>query len=851
MAVETPPIPRRGYAGPDAPSHESDDPLQNRWADPSGFIGFFQAVQNDAIAGRIIGTAFAFFLLAGAIAVLMRLQLAFAQNNFLDPDTYNQFFTMHGSTMMYLVIVPMLEGFAILLLPLLLGNREMPFPRLGAFSFYTFFMGGVLFYLSFLFNAVPDTGWFAYVPLSGPEFSPGLALDFWLLALGVAEVAAIAAGIEIIIAILRMRAPGMSIGRMPILAWALLVTAFSILFAFTPLIVSSLLLELDRQIGTRFFDPELGGSPVLWQHLFWIFGHPEVYIQFIPAIGMVSMMVPVFARRPIAGYTFIATAMVATGFISFGLWAHHMFTTGLPQMAATYFSVASIAIAIPTGVQFFAWLATIYDGKPVFKTPFLFVIGFIVIFLIGGLSGVMVGVVPFDWQVHDTYFVVAHFHYVLIGGSIFPIFAAMYYWMPIFNGKLLNERLGKWHFWLVFIGMNVAFFPMHFVGMQGMPRRVYTYEAGLGWDIYNLISTAGALIFAAGVAVFVANLIYSFRHGEPAGRNPWGADTLEWANPLPPVNYGFKTLPIVRSRHPLWQQEDLESGDEKVVSLVKDLADWPVTWRAAMVTSAFEAKPEEIFRVSGPSLWPLTTAIGLITVFAAEIWQLHYTALVGIGIIIVSLIGWHWPSDTPTSDEEERAFEEKHGIPVWTTGSRAVGRGGMMLLILILWIALFCFHFSYFFLRVQHEVWPLDNLPLPNWSLAALSTGLMLLSGGTVLWAVRGIRGGSNVRLALGLFVTFGLGAAAVAVQVYDYLQLTFDWQTNAYGSLFYIVGGYAIVVTLGGLLINALTQFWAWRGQYTAQRHVMAENTTLFWYSAIALWIVVYGVLYGAPYFT
>ncbi|HXW00917.1 MAG TPA: cytochrome c oxidase subunit I, partial [Anaerolineae bacterium] len=681
------------------PPYASDDPLERQWADPPGFIGWLSAVQNDTIAGRIIGTAFVFFLLGGVNALLMRLQLIWPENTFIGPQTYNGLFTMHGSTMMYLFVVPILEGFAILVLPFMLGNREMPFPRLGVFSYFTFVMGGVLFYSSFLLGAVPDAGWFAYVPLSGPEYSPGLPMDFWVLALSVAEVAAIAAGVEIIIAILRMRAPGMSLSRIPLYAWAMLVTAFMILFAFTPLIIGSLLLELDRNLGTQFFNPAAGGSPVLWQHLFWIFGHPEVYIQFIPATGMLSMIVPVFSRRPISGYTFIVAAIVATGFISFGLWAHHMFTVGLPEIAMTFFAAASTMIAIPTGVQVFAWLATIWGGRPVWKTPFLFVLGFFFIFVLGGLSGVMVAVVPFNWQVHDSYFVVAHFHYVLIGGVIFPLFAAFYYWLPKFSGKLLNERLGRWNFWLMFIGFNVTFFPMHIVGLLGMPRRVYTYQAGFGWDIYNLISTIGAFILALGILLFVWNFFWSLQNGQPAGNNPWGADTLEWSTASPPINYGFAVLPIVHSRHPLWEQKPLHQGDEKVENLLQALAKWPIKWRAALITSLVDGQPEEIFRVSGPSIWPFVTAVGVIIIFGAEIFTARIVLLAGVFITIVGIIAWNWPTEAPTTEEEEAAFEREHGIPVRTSGSRAVAQGGMLLAILIIWIALACFLLSYFYIR--------------------------------------------------------------------------------------------------------------------------------------------------------
>ncbi|MDX1520229.1 MAG: cytochrome c oxidase subunit I [Anaerolineae bacterium] len=830
--------------------YQSDDPLERQWADPPGLIGWFSSVQNDAIATRIMGTAFFFFLLSGALALLMRLQLIQPENDLIGPQRYNELFTMHGSTMMYLFAVPMLEGFAIMILPFLLGNREMPFPRLGIFSYFTFVMGGTLFFASYLFNAVPDTGWFAYVPLSGPEFAPDIALDFWLLALGVAEVAAIAAGVEIIIAILKMRAPGMSLSRMPLFAWAMLVTAFSILFAFTPLMVGTLLLELDRKIGTQFFNPALGGSPVLWQHLFWIFGHPEVYIQFIPAVGMVSMIVPVFARRRIVGYPLIAAAMVATGFVSFGLWVHHMFAVGLPQISMNFFTAASIMISIPTGIQIFAWIATIWGGRPVWKTPFLFVIGFLVIFILGGLTGVMVAAVPFNWQVHDSFFVVAHLHYVLIGGVVFPIFGALYYWTPKFlSGKLLSERLGHWNFWLMFIGFNVAFFPMHIVGLLGMPRRVYTYPMGLGWDIYNLVSTIGAFVFAAGVLVFVWNFFWSWRNGQPAGNDPWGADSLEWATASPPINYGFAVLPIVRSRHPLWDQENIHQGEEKVAKLLKGLSEWPTRWRAALVTSTLEGQPEEIFRVSGPSLWPFITAVGVITMFAAEIFTAREVALFGLLVTIVSVIAWNWPSESPTSTEEEKAFEAEHDIPVRIHGSRAVAQGGIKLTILILAIALSSLIFSYFYIRLENEMWPPNNIPLPEMGLALVSTVLLLLGGGAMHYALTVIRDNKRGPMKMGLAAAFVLAVTGLGIQLFDYSQLPFTWQTHAYGSIFYILGWFAFSMLTAALIMNGVAQFWAWRGFYSARNYVTIENVTLFWTSAIAAWIIIFGLLYGVPY--
>lgn len=829
-------------------SEPLSDQLAERWSDPQGFWGWFRALQNDALGGRIMGTAFTFFLLAGIMALLMRMQLISAENTFLGPDTYNELFTMHGSTMMFLFVVPMLEGFAIFLLPFMLGNREMPFPRLGQFSYFTFLLGGILFFTSFLFNAVPDAGWFAYVPLSGLDFSPGLPLDFWLLGLGVAEVAAIAAGVEIIIAVLRMRAPGMALHRLPVLAWAFLVMAVSILFAFTTLLIASLLLEVDRKLGTQFFNPDAGGSALLWQHLFWIFGHPEVYIQFIPASGFVSAILPVMVRRPLVGYSYIVIALIVTGVMSFALWVHHMFTTGLPQAAMSFFAVASILIAVPAGIQIFAWLSTLWYGRPVWRTPLLFLMGFFFTFVLGGLTGVMVGVVPLDWQVHDSYFVVAHFHYVLIGGVVFPIFAALYYWIPLFTAKMMNERLGQWNFWLFFIGFHVAFFPMHIVGMQGMPRRVYTYEAGLGWDIYNVISTVGAFMLAAGVLLFLINFFYSQRAGEDAGVNPWGADTLEWGTTLPAPNYGFAELPIVRSRHPLWEQRSLHEREQPLKSMLEDLSRWPLHWRAAITTSVLDARPTEIFRVAGPSVWPLVTACGVITMFAAEIFTLRVLVAGGLVVMLIGLVGWHWPDKVETS-ERELEFERKHKILVHPNGSPTITRWSMRLMILLIAISTSLFVFSYFYIRLQHEVWPYGNLPRPELWLPAIASIAVILAAFGMTWANRRAAADDRTGLRLGLLAAFVLGVIAVGCVVLDLRQTPFDHTQNAYASLYWALSIFAAAILIGGLLQNLYTQIWAWMGRYTAREHIAVDIGALYWKAAVVLWAALAGTVYVSPY--
>ncbi len=831
-----------------SPDEDLNERLEKIWADPPGFYGWFKALQNDALGGRIMSTAFTFFLIGGVTALLMRMQLIRPENTFLSPQRYNELFTMHGSTMMYLFAVPMLEGFAIFLLPFILGNREMPFPRLGQFSFFTFILGGILFYSSFIFGAVPDAGWFAYVPLSGPEYSPGLPLDFWLLGLGVAEIAAIAAGAEITIAILRMRAPGMSLVRMPVIAWAYLITAVAILFAFTTLLIASLLLELDRKMGTQFFNPAAGGSAILWQHLFWIFGHPEVYIQFIPATGMISMIVPVFARHRLVGYSYVVIALLATGFLSFALWVHHMFTAGLPQITMSFFSVASIMIGVPAGIQIFAWVTTIFFGRPVWTTSFYFVVGFLVTFILGGISGIMVGVVPFNWQVHDSYFVVAHFHYVLIGGVTFPIFAALYYWMPLFTGRLLNERLGKWNFWLFFIGFHVTFFPMHIVGLLGMPRRVYTYQEQIGWDIYNQISTVGSFILAIGVLLFVINVFYSRQRGEKVDSNPWQADSLEWATSIPAPNYGFSELPIVRSRHPLWDQKDVRDGEAPLKRMLQALSGWPLTWRAALTTSALEARPTEIFRVSGPSIWPVVTAVGLIVIFAAEIFTFRILVFSGVIGVIVGLVGWHWPDHIETT-ERELEFEREHNILVYPNGSPTISRWSMGIIVLLVATCTAIFVFSYFYISLQHTVWPLAGIERPGLLLPAIGTAAVLATAAAMYWANRRITKGDVVGMRIGLALALILGAVAVGTLIYDLRQVNFDHTINAYGSLYWTLTIFLIALLLGGMAQILFTQIWSWFGRYSAREHVAVDIGGFYWYAMILFWLALAGTVYLAPY--
>jgi cytochrome c oxidase subunit I len=614
--------------------------LLRLWRTPSGWLGSLTSVDHKVIGRRYILTAFAFLILGGLLAVLMRLQLAGAERKLLSPDLYNQVFTMHGSTMMFLFAVPVMEAFAVYFVPLMVGTRNIAFPRLNAFSYWMFLFGGCFLWIAFMFNVGPDVGWFAYVPLSNLQYSPGKRADVWAQMITFTEVAALAVSVEIVVTVFKQRAVGMTLDRIPVFVWAMLVTSFLVLFAMPSIMVASTSLILDRLVNTHFYDTASGGNVLLWQHLFWFFGHPEVYIIFIPGTGMVSMIIATFAGRPVFGYTMIVLSLIATGFLSFGLWVHHMFTTGLPQLGASMFTASSMLIAVPSGLQIFCWLATLWDGRPIYRTPLLFVLGFFAIFILGGLSGVMVASVPIDMQVHDTYFVVAHFHYVLIGGAVFPLVGAVYYWFPKITGRILSETLGRWNFWLAFIGFNIAFFPMHILGLMGMPRRVYTYTPEMGWDNLNLLSSAGAAVFAASFAVLIVNVILSLRRGEHAGDNPWGASTLEWATSSPPPPYNFSRIPVVTHRDPLWA----DGGNLPVV------AGLSVERREVLLSSVADAEPHTREASPEPSIWPLLTAIATTIFFIGSIFT-PWAVVWGTPPMAVALIGWFWPTGSKEDEE--------------------------------------------------------------------------------------------------------------------------------------------------------------------------------------------------------
>jgi cytochrome c oxidase subunit I len=589
--------------------------LQRQWEDRPGIPGFLTTVDHKRIGIRYLVTAVVFLLVGGVEALAIRVQLAGPNNTVLAAKAYNEVMTMHGTTMIFLFNTPVFAGFGNYLVPLQIGARDMAFPRLNALSYWIYVLAGCLMYGGFVVHQIPAAGWFAYVPLSASEYSPGLGLDYWAIGVTFLGIATTIGGINFIVTMLRMRAPGMSLNRMPLFCWGILTMSFMIVFALPAITLSGALLELDRAFTMHFFDPLRGGVPLLYQHLFWIWGHPEVYILFIPATGIISMVIPTYARRRIVGYALVVGALVATGFISFGLWLHHMFATGVPLVVTSFFSAASLTVAIPSGVQIFAWLATILGAKKVrFDPPLMFAIGFVVVFVIGGMTGVMVGVVPFDQQVTDSYFVVAHFHYVLIGGTLFPALAGLYFWFPKFVGRMWSRRWALVSFWLTFIGTNVTFFPQHILGLRGMPRRVYTYQTGLGWDFLNLLSTVGAFVLALGVAMTVVNLVWSWRWGPLAPQDPWEAESLEWATTSPPPPYNFATAPVVSSGEPMW--DIAEGRPPEFLDEIDghDLAEPDDEHHHAWLTTPLDAGNPHLTTMPGPSYMPLLLALSLLVV---------------------------------------------------------------------------------------------------------------------------------------------------------------------------------------------------------------------------------------------
>ncbi|HXG41920.1 MAG TPA: cytochrome c oxidase subunit I [Dehalococcoidia bacterium] len=603
--------------------------LRRQAASYQGIWSWIATVDHKRIGIMYGITAFLFFLAGGVEALAIRLQLARPGAQVLDQEVYNQMFTMHGTTMIFLVVMPLSAAFFNLIVPLQIGARDVAFPRLNAFSYWTFLMGGIFLYSSIFFGGAPNGGWFGYAPLTEKAFNPGHGIDFWALGLQILGISSLASGFNFIVTILNMRAPGMSLLRMPVFTWMTLVTSFLIIFAMPVLAVGLFELSFDRLFGANFFNPLKGGTPLLWQHLFWLFGHPEVYILILPAMGIVSEVLPTFARKPLFGYPFVVFSGIAIAFMSFGVWVHHMYTTGLGPVANSAFGVSTILIAVPTGVKIFNWLGTLWGGDIRFKTPLLFALGFITMFVVGGLTGVTHSMVPSDYQQQDTYYVVAHFHQVLFGGAIFALFAGIYYWFPKFTGKLLDERLGQLHFWLMLIGFNVTFQPMMILGLLGMPRRIQTYPTGMGWDLWNMIATVGAFLIALSVLVFIINVIITARRGQRAGADPWDGRTLEWSIPSPVPPYNFARIPLVRARDDFWHQKYRE-----------DEAGRPIPVVAGGAHQEHEEEHAQHIHMPSPSFFPLIAAMGFPIIAYGFVLADYALVAAGAVVLLFGIYGW-------------------------------------------------------------------------------------------------------------------------------------------------------------------------------------------------------------------
>ncbi|MDS9468890.1 cytochrome c oxidase subunit I [Paracoccus sp. MBLB3053] len=814
--------------------------LRKAWATPRGWR-HLTAVNNTHIGKWYAMTALAFMLGAGMLALLMRVQLAVPENGFLDSDRFNQFFTMHGSAMMFLFAVPMFEAISILLLPAMLGARDLPFPRLSAYGYWCFLIGGAFVMGSVLFDTAPNSGWFMYPPLATE--SEGIGADIWLLGLSFIEVASIAAAVELIVGVIKCRPPGMRVNLMPLYAWYVLVVGGMILFAFPPLIAGDFLFELQRSLDWPFFDPERGGDPLLWQHLFWIFGHPEVYIVFLPSIAIAAMIVPTAARVPITGYSWIVLSAVGTGFLSFGLWVHHMFTTGLPALSLGFFSAASEAVVIPTGVQIFAFLATLMVGRVRMILPMLWIAGAVAIFTAGGLTGVMVALAPFDWQVHDTYFVVAHLHYTLFGGMVFPVIGGVYYFFPVIMKKNLSDRLGHWSFWLCFSGFNICFLPMHLTGLLGMPRRVYTYQGDLGWNALNLISTLGAFVLALGILVFVWDLVRPKGHQPHAPRNPWAAGTLEWTHDVPDEPWGVRSLPFVTSRYPLWDQPELVTRMDAGRFYLPDAAEG---LRETMITSAVDAEPQHIARLSGPGWAPLIAAIFTGGAFILPTFKIYAAAFICGLFAIAAIMWWLWTATARIPERPMKAAGLGLRLPTYVSGRKAPGWWAVFITMLGDATGFASLVFGVFFYWTARP-----DFPPPGSSHAdagAILIAALLLSaawGATRL--ARGLNAASRVVAARRLLLAgpvLALGGCGAMIAAILHLAP----QTHVYPAMVCALVVWTVAHVLCGALMQGYCLARSLAGRMTPRYDADLWNTTLYWHFLIATCLTACAMIALAP---
>jgi cytochrome c oxidase subunit I len=773
-----------------------------------------------------IGTALCFFVVAIGLAMLMRTQLIRPGNTLLQGKAYNEVFTMHGTTMVFLFAMPMLAGLANYLIPLMIGARDMAFPRLNALSYWVFLFGGLLLYSSFFLGGAIDTGWFSYAPLTERLYSAYNGVDFWILAIALLGVSSVLGALNLIVTMRRLRTPGMRLRDMPVFAFANYVNSFLILFAMPSLTAAVLFLYLDRHYGTTFYDATRDGDPILWQHLFWFFGHPEVYILILPAFGIMSEVVPVFSRKPLFGRSTMLVMIMLIAFVGFSVWAHHMFTVGFPTMFNALFAAASMFIAVPTGVKIFNWLATMWGGALRFRTPLLFACGFIALFTIGGLTGVTLAMVPFDWQMEDSYYIVGHLHNVLFGGTLFGVFAGIYYWFPKVTGRRLSERLGKANFWFMLVGFVVTFLPMYILGLLGMPRRVYTYAPDLGWNWLNLISTLGGYTIAIGVTLFLINVVRSVRNGEPAGDDPWDAWTLEWATTSPPPPENFGALPPVTSERPL---HDFKlAGWQREAAAVLDAAGAAGTRGTDGGASVIPADPG--------SPYPITVALAMLALAAGALASRMILVFAGV-FLVGALAAWGW--QTWGAASESRADHEGEPAP-----RTAVGLGMLFFLAseTVFFGALIA---SYAHLRVRLGVWPPPGVPPLETGLAAINTLILLTSGVTAHWAGLNLAAGRVRRFTTITVLTVLLGAAFLGIQAWEYTHAGFGLSAGLMGSTFFTLTGIHGVHVAAGIVALLVALALTRSGRMGPDRMGLPQAAIYYWHFVDAVWVVLFIALY------